>query len=222
MKAWKDETMIIACLSQKGGSGKTTIARGLAVEFVKNGWDVHVADTDLQQLTLHTWAGKREAIGITPVIDVASYRSPQSALRATARCDLLIVDGAPSASQDTAYFASQSDLVIIPTKTTDDDYIPALALAQELTIKKGLDRQRILFVITQVPDYGEKKAAERIEELKGWGFDVVPTWMMFQQSFGTAMDAGYCMTETRFNTLNERSGEIIQYIGEKASSLNKA
>ena len=214
--------MIISCLSQKGGSGKTTIARGLAVEFVKNGWDVHVADTDLQQLTMHTWANKRKAIGIIPTIDVSSYRSPQSALRATTRCDLLIVDGAPAASQDTAYFASQSDLVIIPFKTTDDDYIPALALAQELTIKKGLDRQRILFVITQVPDYGEKKAAERLDVLKGLGFDVVPTWMKFQQSFVTAMDDGYCMTETRFNSLNERSGEIIQYIGEKASSLNNA
>lgn len=211
--------MIISCLSQKGGSGKTTLARGIAVEFVKNGWDVHVVDTDLQQLTLHTWAGRRDAVGIEPSIDVASYRTPNSALRATARCDLLIVDGAPSASQDTAYFASQSDLIIIPCKSTDDDFIPALGLAQELTVKKGIDRQKILFVITQVPDNGENKAKKRVEELKGWGFDVAPTWMLFQQSFGDAMDAGYCMTETRYNTLNERAGAIIQYIGEKAAAL---
>lgn len=207
--------MIISCLSQKGGSGKTTLARGVAVEFVKNGWDVHVADTDVNQLTFHSWAGKREALGIKPAVDVASYRSPASALRATARCDLLIVDGAPSASQDTLFFATQSDLVIIPTKTTDDDFSSALGLAQELTVKKGVDRDRILLVVTQVPDNGEKKAKERINELQGWGFDVVPTWMMFQQAFGTAMDCGYCMTETRFNTLNDRSGDIIQYIGEK-------
>ncbi len=38
--------MIISILSQKGGVGKSTLARGLAVAHLKSGGDVHVADLD--------------------------------------------------------------------------------------------------------------------------------------------------------------------------------
>jgi chromosome partitioning protein len=42
---------IIACLSQKGGGGKSTLARCLAVEFTKQKFNVLLVDLDIQQKT---------------------------------------------------------------------------------------------------------------------------------------------------------------------------
>jgi cellulose biosynthesis protein BcsQ len=42
---------IIACLSQKGGGGKSTLARCLAVELVKQKKNVLLVDLDIQQKT---------------------------------------------------------------------------------------------------------------------------------------------------------------------------
>jgi chromosome partitioning protein len=42
---------IIACLSQKGGGGKSTLARCLAVELTKQKHKVLLVDLDVQQKT---------------------------------------------------------------------------------------------------------------------------------------------------------------------------
>ena len=41
----------IANLSQKGGVGKSTLSRAIAVEYARNEWDVKIADMDLKQST---------------------------------------------------------------------------------------------------------------------------------------------------------------------------
>jgi cellulose biosynthesis protein BcsQ len=42
---------VIACLSQKGGGGKSTLARCLAVELTKHKLKVLLVDLDIQQKT---------------------------------------------------------------------------------------------------------------------------------------------------------------------------
>jgi cellulose biosynthesis protein BcsQ len=42
---------IIACLSQKGGGGKSTLARALSVELTKQKKNVLLIDLDIQQKT---------------------------------------------------------------------------------------------------------------------------------------------------------------------------
>ena len=42
---------VIACLSQKGGGGKSTLARCLAVELTKQKKNILLIDLDIQQKT---------------------------------------------------------------------------------------------------------------------------------------------------------------------------
>ncbi|CAG8843593.1 17077_t:CDS:2 [Gigaspora margarita] len=42
---------IIACLSQKGGGGKSTLARAIAVELTKQKFNTLLVDLDIQQKT---------------------------------------------------------------------------------------------------------------------------------------------------------------------------
>ena len=213
--------MIISVLSQKGGVGKSTLARGIAVEFVKNGWDVHVADMDTTQQSTVNWAERRDAIAVEPSIDCAMYRNPQSALRAIGRCDLLVIDGTPYATQDTKDLAAGSDLVVIPTGITHDDLEPSLRLAQELTIKAGVPKSKILLGVMTVPESGDKEAMATKSSIQDWGFTVADSWMPFRTAYGKAMDAGYSMSETRFTTLNERAGSILSAIAGRATATQE-
>ena len=45
------EPKIIACLSQKGGGGKSTLARALSVELTKKKLNILLVDLDIQQKT---------------------------------------------------------------------------------------------------------------------------------------------------------------------------
>jgi len=213
--------MIISFLSQKGGVGKSTGARGTAVEFIKNGWDVHVADLDTVQLSTLNWAARREALGVEPYVDVATYRNPKSALKSVGRCHLLIVDGTPYATQDTKDLAKGSDLVIIPTGVTYDDLEPSLRLAQDLVLQAGVDKGKILFVVMRVPENGDKEAMTTKKSIQEWGFGVLQTWIPFKISYGKSMDAGYSMAETRFTSLNEHAGKVLAGIAEKAIAMSE-
>lgn len=211
--------MIVSVLSQKGGPGKSTLARGLAVEFLKQDWDVHVADMDTTQLTTLKWAERRDAIDVEPSVDVASYRNPQSALRAANRCDLLVVDGTPYATQASKDLAKGSDLIIIPTGVTLDDLEPQLNLAQEMVTRVGIDKRRILFVVMKVNENGDKEAMSTRSSIEEWGFNVVKGWMPARTAYGSALDAGYSMTETRFKTLNDKAQSIMDGITQTIGAL---
>ena len=51
--------MIIAVTNLKGGVGKSTVARNLAVYFTEKGAKVCIVDTDLQQRTTCDWIERR-------------------------------------------------------------------------------------------------------------------------------------------------------------------
>ena len=66
-------TYIIGMVSQKGGVGKSTLARMMAREIADGGMTVKIADLDTQQQTCTYWAGRRAENGILPEIQVQSF-----------------------------------------------------------------------------------------------------------------------------------------------------
>lgn len=211
--------MIISFLNQKGGSGKTTLARALAVEFLNNDWSVHVGDMDVSQKTAFNWAGRRAEAGIKPEVEVALYREPKAALKAAATNDLLIIDGKAFADTHVYDFAKQSDLIVIPVGVSADDLEPSLNLAMEL-INKGINKDSILFVVSKVPKNGDKEAMATRSSIENWTFNVVQGWIPIQTSYSQAMDIGKTIHETKFKELNTTVDRIIQQIVDKALLLN--
>ena len=208
---------VISLVSQKGGVGKSTLARGVAIEFAKNDWDVHIGDLDTTQFTTFKWSERRDAIEVFPSISVSSYKNPKGIIPHIGSHDLVVIDGTPYATLETLEIAKLSDLIVIPTGITVDDLEPQLTLGQELVIKAKVKKEQILFVVMKVPENGDKEAKNTMESIRDWGFNCVNAWLPFKTSYGQAMDAGYGMTETRFNTLNEAAGKIISEISDKAT-----
>jgi chromosome partitioning protein len=108
---------MVAFLSQKGGSGKTTLAVHTAVAAQEGGERVVVVDTDMQK-SATTWSQARE--GGTPAVVTVAAAALGDVIKA-ARHDamtLRIVDTAPHAAPDAAKVVGLADLVIIPCRPT--------------------------------------------------------------------------------------------------------
>lgn len=213
--------MIISFLNQKGGVGKSTLARAVAVEFVKNQWDVHLADMDNSQRTSTLWAQEREQNARGVCFSVATYNNIQTAIKATSNYDLTVIDGTAYADKSTIEAAKVSDLVVIPTGITVDDLRASLGLAQELTLKAGLSKSAIMFVVVKVPDNGDKEAMATKKSIAEWGYNVANGWLPYKTSYGQAMDEGRTITETRFKPLNEKADRLIQSIAERATEMQQ-
>jgi chromosome partitioning protein len=66
-------TTIIAFVSQKGGVGKSTLARALAREAAHGGLTVKIADLDTQQGTSVDWHRTRLHTGQQPAVAVEAF-----------------------------------------------------------------------------------------------------------------------------------------------------
>ncbi|HHK8568964.1 TPA: ParA family protein [Vibrio parahaemolyticus] len=206
------KAMILSFLGQKGGGGKSTFTRATAVEYVKNGWSVHVADMDEKQGSTFKWSIRRNEAEITPEVEVAIYTNEKAALKSAATCDLLIVDGKPYSSKQTLKIAEESDLIVIPTGTTIDDLEPSLELGREL-IQAKIPRERIVFIVNKSASVAEAK--EAIDTIQTWGFTVSEMYLDYKAGYGKSLDEGLGLTEARWASIAEKSDQIIGWIGEK-------
>ena len=212
--------MIISFLNQKGGAGKSTIARAMAAEFQKNQWHVKVADLDKGQQTAFSWSVRRDNNGITPAIETVVCSDPKTALELEKSSDVLFVDGKAFADNHLWQVAQAADLLIMPTGISEDDLKPTLDLATELTTK-GIDRARIILVVSKVPEGGEKEAEKTINTIKAWNFNVVSDFIPMKTALSQAMDKGLAITETPFKTLRTKTDAIVQQLVDLAIEQTK-
>jgi chromosome partitioning protein len=109
----------------KGGIGKTTLSRNLAVAAALDGLNVATLDLDLQR-SLTKWYSKRpdDMAPITHFEAGMSSGDIQDALNGIAGFDILIIDTPPSIEDHPEAFrllADAAGLILIPTGQSDDD-----------------------------------------------------------------------------------------------------
>ncbi|RYE51006.1 MAG: ParA family protein [Hyphomicrobiales bacterium] len=125
----------------KGGSGKTTTARNLAVAAAHDGLRVLLVDTDAQQ-ALARWAARRpeQAPPIAcEAIALAEIETHWDRLEAS-NADLVIVDTPPGVESSPGQMQAllrKADLVLVPVQPSDDDIesaSPWMALLARLEV----------------------------------------------------------------------------------------
>jgi chromosome partitioning protein len=113
--------------SSKGGAGKTTVARELAVAGVLAGRRVALADID-PQAGMTGWYGRRAAE--TPVmVQLPGY---EVAPLATAGIEELVIDLPPGMPPYVARLVSQADVVFVPCRPSPDDLAVAAGAIEAL------------------------------------------------------------------------------------------
>lgn len=212
-------TYRIGMASQKGGVGKSTLARMMACEIAAGGMSVKIADLDTQQQTCTHWAGRRAEAAVAPEIQVQSFASVKSALAESSRFDVYIFDGKPNASEQTMEIAEVSDLVVIPTGQTVDDLYPGVVLAHTLR-KKGVDVEKIAFAMFKTTGSERENYAAR-QYLMNAGYRVLDGEVSVSTGYGSASDGGKAITETSFKTLNERASKLAQSIIDRMVEVSE-
>lgn len=106
----------ISLVGQKGGTGKTTIALGLAVAAASSGLETAIIDLD-PQATAANWRDRRECES-PAVVSAQSSRLKQTLDAARAGgAQLIIIDTAGRNDDSALNAARHSDLVLVPTRT---------------------------------------------------------------------------------------------------------
>lgn len=191
---------VLALLSQKGGSGKTTLAVHLAVAATEAGWHVVLVDTDPQR-SATGWANARAAT--EPVVATAAASDLPRVLNAARgeAMSLVIVDTAPHAAPDAARIARLADFVLIPCRPTAFDLA---AVAGAVAIVRAAKVQAA-FVMSACPSRAPEIAETRAA-LVEHGLPVAPVEIAERRAYSRAIASGRAVTEYQSDSL--AAGEI--------------
>lgn len=202
-------TYIIGFVSQKGGVGKSTLARATAQELKKNGFKVKLADLDVQQGTTQDWHRRRLDNDFDPVGSVECFRTVKEALEGAEGFDAVVIDGAGRSSEATFTIAQMADMLVQPSGASLDDLIPAIRLNHEL-IKKGVPMTKLFVALSRIGTPAEEEAARDYVEQAG--YKVLKGGTYEKPAYRLALNAGQTITETRYEGLNDRADKLVQAI----------
>lgn len=157
----------IAVISQKGGSGKSTLSVHLAVAAHEAGKRVAVIDLD-PQATARKWGDKRSEG--PEVIGDHAERLPQLVEAAEANgADILIIDTAPNADRASLTAAKVADLLLIPCRPATFD-LEAISATLDL----ALIARKPAFVVLNAAPVRSKLPLEARDGLTAQGTQVAP------------------------------------------------
>lgn len=175
---------VIVVANQKGGSGKTTLVRNLAVAAD----NAVMIDRDPQGSLTAWW--NRRAADAPPLVQIrGTLAETLDALRDTSSVETVFVDTPPSVSPALAETIEQADLVLVPIRPTPDDLD---AVGPILDMVEGAGRP-FLLVLSQVKPR-TRLAADALAALAQHG-PVAPVLVHDRVDFPTAAISGQAVTE---------------------------
>lgn len=192
---------IIAIISQKGGSGKTTLAVHLAVCAERNGQRTALIDLDPQG-SAAGWSSRRDTDGPDVVKATPAQLSSFLDKAREGGADLIIIDTAPHSDSAAAIAAQSANMVLIPCRPSTFD-IDAIGSTLEIT---KLAKANAAVVLNAVPPRGTLSAEAR-EGLKEH-VTVVPVEMHQRAAYSHAVIDGRSVQEY------EPTGQAAQEIEE--------
>ncbi len=170
--------------SGKGGAGKTTVAREMAVAGVLDGRRVAAVDLD-PQAGLTGWYGRRDAeepalVQVVPGFDLAPLEA--------AGIEEVVFDLPPGVPTYVGSLIRKADVVLVPCRPSPDDLSAASGIVEALT-----GHTRWAFVLTQTLPRS-RLTDGALRQLAGLG-RVAPVSLGFRQDYPAAAISGMAAVE---------------------------
>jgi len=208
---------VIAVASQKGGSGKTTLAGHLAVQAEMAGQGpVALVDTDPQG-SLSEWWNEREAE--TPLFARTTVERLSADIGRMEQMgiSLLIVDTPPAITSTIANVIGMADLLIIPTRPSPHDL---RAVGATVELAEGLNTPLIFVVNGATPR--ARITSEAAIALSQHG-TLAPSVIHQRVDFASSMIDGRTVMELNpASKSSEELSKLWSYIQERAARIAPA
>lgn len=176
----------ISFVSQKGGSGKTTLAVNMAVWAAINQYKIALVDMDPQKSMLG-WNKRRDpSLQFDAIYESAGALAKIKASAERAGVDLLITDNAPHTLASTADTVGQSDLVLVPCRPSRFD-LDAIRLTL-MGFRSSRRPTPSLVVLNACPR--GKIVDEAKQEILAIGYDVASEIISHRAAFGHSAIVG--------------------------------
>lgn len=190
-------------MGPKGGPGKSTIGRAIAVGVIRAGATAAIADLDPQK-TVIDWAIKREQLrehmrekgkDIPPPVPVRWFGNLSEALNESQRYDFHVLDAPGKTGPEILAIAQAADFVVMPCNPGADDMWPTIKAYNEL-VRKGVPKSKLIVVLNHVGGAPEEKAA-RTFLADECGARVLDHALRERVVYRSAMTAGLSITEVK-------------------------
>ncbi len=197
---------IASFVGQKGGVGKSTLARVLAVAAARQEYKVLLGDFDLEQLSCIEWSATRLRNGIEPEIEARAFKSLKKLRKSVEGFDLVVVDTRGLADELTTDISQESDVIFLPTGTSMDDLRPTLALARRLSKNRKIGN-KIVLVLSKV-GRSERLLETAKVTIEAAGFEVLDSIWPERDGFQADLDIGKAGSEAHNPYLREAAESI--------------
>jgi chromosome partitioning protein len=197
--------MIIAFISQKGGVGKSTLARALATEVSKGNLKFLLADCDPQQSTSDNWNKLRDRGDVNSKVFSDLY----SLWNLVDDYDLVIIDGSARTSRGTLEIAQRTNLLIQPTNAGIDDLEPAIKEFHGL-VQAGIGKDKLVLALNHLGSSSEEQVAR--EYIRKSSYQVLTTGLFEKVSYRQNQNQGLAITEVTYPSLQKQAKKLVEEI----------
>ncbi len=175
----------IAILSQKGGTGKTTLTLHLAVAAERAGLATTVLDLD-PQASASGWMDGRDTN--TPSVTSIQSSRLDKALQSAAQSGaaIALIDTAPHSADAAIAAAEAADLVLIPCRA---GILDLRAIAATAKIVKLADKPAFV-VLNHAPHRAPRIVEDVAEAVRQHGLDLAPVVLHQRAAYAHALTVG--------------------------------
>src|SRR5262245_18379350 len=199
-------TIAVAFVSQKGGVGKSTLARAVATSVVRDGLQVKTVDLDAEQATITVCAQTRDRYKVSPWSKVDAFRVVNDALASTRHEEFVIIDTPGGISDAVSEIAAHATFLVQPTSPSVDDLYPAVLVFRALERVGGSRDQLALALCRTLSDEEASNARAYLSDL---GYSVLAGDIPERLEYRAAMNQGRAITEASLGTLRKRADTMI-------------
>jgi chromosome partitioning protein len=208
--------VIVGLVSQKGGTGKSTLARALGAVVAHAGLKVRVADLDPKQHTAVEWQRTRGENRMAPSLDVRAFPTLSQALAGTADDELLILDASAGSGRRILDVARAADLLVQPTSGSLDELRPAILFFHEL-VAADIPKERLALALSRILSPAEDAAARAY--IGKSGYEVLAGCIPERAAYREAHNRGQALTEAKRQARDGDVERLIEALFNKVHAL---
>lgn len=216
--------VIISVISQKGGTGKSTIIENIAVGFARDDADTVIIDCDARQKTATYWLSRRHDADmnkqslktINGQIQQENYK--EGILDAANRYDVTLVDVPGHDGRALRSSLITSDIIYITSRPSQNDLETLTNIVELIKETEDLNPNRkIHLLLTQCPTHAIASEVREAEEFLKEYINLMPiskVKIAYRKTYRDASAEGLGVLEINDSSAEKAKFEISQLMKE--------